>query len=195
MGRVHRQRGEDGKHVVLEVLLQEGALVGGDRVHVQQVNAFLGQPGQHLLGQALVVLPLHATHDGRDRVQLIFRGHAIGGAFAETGGELLLEAGHPHLEELVEIGAEDRQELEALERGFRESRPSPRTRRLNSSQRAPGSGKGGVPQVGGNGLGWGRRFDVSHGGESFTPQAGGAIPQASQVCNNLGNRHLDEMWE
>jgi hypothetical protein len=50
-----------------------------------------------------------------DRVELLLRGEPVGRWLADPRGQLSLETRHPDHEELVEIGAEDRQELDPLE--------------------------------------------------------------------------------
>ena len=50
-----------------------------------------------------------------DLDQLLGRGAPVGAGAADAGGHLVLQAGDPHLEELVEVLAEDRQELGPLE--------------------------------------------------------------------------------
>ena len=58
----------------------------------------------------------HELFDARaDRAQLLDLVDALGRRRADAGLELLLQARHAHLEELVEVGAEDREELRALE--------------------------------------------------------------------------------
>ena len=52
---------------------------------------------------------------GADRAQLLDLVEAVGRRGAHAGRELLLQAGDAHLEELVEVRAEDREELRPLE--------------------------------------------------------------------------------
>ena len=60
--------------------------------------------------------PLLQGHDPlADRLELLVRRHAVGGRRRDTGLHLLLEAGHPDLEELVEVLAVDRDELDPFE--------------------------------------------------------------------------------
>jgi hypothetical protein len=72
---------------------------------------------QNLVVEAAAVLPHQVADDARDRVELCFRGHAVRRSLDDAGGHLPLEAGDPHLIELVEVAAEDAEELEALEQG------------------------------------------------------------------------------
>ena len=56
----------------------------------------------------------------RERISVELGGGAaaVGGGLAEAGGHLVLQAGDPDLEELVEVLAEDGQELGPLEQGL-----------------------------------------------------------------------------
>ncbi len=70
-----------------------------------------------------------------DLQELLGRGAAVEGGGADPGDHLLLQAGHPDLEELVEVLAEDGQELGPLEqRARRGPTARARTRALKSSQ-------------------------------------------------------------
>ncbi len=75
----------------------------------------LRELGQQLLVEAAAVLPHQVADDLRDRVELRLGSHAVGRALDDAGGHLPLEPGDPDLEELVEIAAEDAEELEPLE--------------------------------------------------------------------------------
>ena len=71
---------------------------------------------------------------GADGAELLDEVEAVGGGGAEAGGDLLLQARDPHLEELVEVLAEDGEELGPLEQRQRgRSSASASTRALNSS--------------------------------------------------------------
>ena len=61
------------------------------------------------------MLPDQVAHGLGDGVELRLGRHAVGGALDDAGGHLALEPGHPHLVELVEVAAEDAEELEPLE--------------------------------------------------------------------------------
>src|ERR1043166_3638500 len=74
-----------------------------------------GERRDHLLGKADALFPLQLSYDRRDRPELVLRRHAVGSELAQVGGDLLPETSHPHLEEPLEVGAEDRKELDPLE--------------------------------------------------------------------------------
>jgi len=54
-------------------------------------------------------------HARRDGSELFGRSHSIGRHVLYAGGDLPAKSSHPDHVELVEVGAEDRQEFEALE--------------------------------------------------------------------------------
>ena len=92
-----------------------GAVVGGQLVPVGEADAGVLERGDDLVGE-------HGRRPGdelvdpaADGAELVDEVEAVGGGGAEAGGELLHEARHPHLEELVEVLAEDGEELGPLE--------------------------------------------------------------------------------
>ena len=70
---------------------------------------------QHGVVQAAGVVADELPDDGGDLPQLFLGRQPGGRALAVTGGQLVLETGHPDLEELVEVRTEDPQELEPLQ--------------------------------------------------------------------------------
>ncbi len=116
MGRVHRQRRQHREDVFLEIAIEGLAVLGADVGQVEEVD-----PAQRQLGseQALAgpVLGLEVSHHRADGPQLRFRGHSVVAALGVAGAHLFLEAGDADLEELVKVGAEDAEELQALEEG------------------------------------------------------------------------------
>ena len=47
--------------------------------------------------------------------QLLGGRHAVGGDIHDTGADLLFQAGHAHHEELIQIGADNREEFDAFQ--------------------------------------------------------------------------------
>ena len=116
MAGIDRQRGQDREDVGLEVgveVLAVGVRHVADALAERQ--SLGGERGQHVLHEARAMLANLLPHDGRDRRELVLGRHAVGSTLDDPGGHLLLEPRHPHLEELVEVAAEDRQELEPLQ--------------------------------------------------------------------------------
>ena len=62
------------------------------------------------------------AHGCRRWPELVLRRHAVGGALDDAGRHLLLQPGDPDLVELVEIAAEDAEELQPLEQRRRGNR-------------------------------------------------------------------------
>ena len=112
--RVHRERRDQRKNVVEIVdaqrLLLRSAEVGPraqrDVVPTQELEQLeIGGPD----------LARERAHERHAFVDLLFGRAAVDGQVLDPGADLLLEAADPLHEELVEIGIDDRQELDALE--------------------------------------------------------------------------------
>jgi hypothetical protein len=81
-----------------------------------QMHTVFGQSRNHVVHETILMQPELLTYRRADRPELIFRGHAVGSPLYDSCSELLLETGHPDLEELIQIAAEDAEKLEALEK-------------------------------------------------------------------------------
>ena len=119
MARVERQRRQHREDVVLEVLREPG--VDRRRVvgRLEEVDALGGQQRPQRLAPArglLVDLRQRARADGR---QLLIGGLAVDRDLLDAGAELLQDGRDAHHEELVEVGAGDGEELDALEQRVR----------------------------------------------------------------------------
>jgi hypothetical protein len=115
MGRVHRQGRQRRMDLAPEPLLELLLLAGTQRVPVREADALRRERRDQGLGED-AFLPAHQPLGGQmDRLELLGRAAAVGGIRDHAGFELDLEAGHPNLEELVEIGRADRAELDPLE--------------------------------------------------------------------------------
>jgi hypothetical protein len=102
----------------VKILVQVTAIVIAGIGHVKHMDSSGRKPRQNLLQQAFTVLPLHSPDNRGNGIQLVVGCHPVRGAFVISGGKLLLEPRDPDLEELVQVGAEDRQKLEPLEQGI-----------------------------------------------------------------------------
>ncbi len=113
MARIDRERGEDREDLVEEALAK-GLVVLGDRGVVDELDALGGQrpadvdEDRRMVGDELE----HALANGGE---LLVGGPAVGRAGDLAGLDLLAQAGHADLEELVEVAGEDGQELDPLE--------------------------------------------------------------------------------
>ncbi len=117
--RVERQRRQHGKDVILEVLGEPG--IDRRRVfgRLEKVDALGGEQRPQRLAPArglIVDLRQRARADGR---QLLIGGLAVDRHLFDAGAEFLQDGGDAHHEELVEVGAGDGEELDALEQRVR----------------------------------------------------------------------------
>ena len=115
MTGVDRQRGEDGEDLAVEGLGQVVAVVVVERGPVRHPHPGLGQGRHHRVDED-GRLPVHELGDAlTDGPQGLAGAQAVGRPGAQARVDLILEPGHPHLEELVESLGEDGQELDPLE--------------------------------------------------------------------------------
>ena len=104
---------------MLEIIILQPPLVraveGG---HVEDANAVLRQRRHQMIaptGVLLVHHPANALHDGFE----YFGGREpVEGALNDVALDLLLDAGDADFEELVEVGADDAEELEPFQQGI-----------------------------------------------------------------------------
>ena len=115
--RVDRERRHHREERPAEVLIQDLGLLGGHLLRTDDPDA-LGDEARLDVRQEAPVLLLdervHALGDGR---QGLGRRQPVGGGALVADPDPLLEVGHPDHEELVQVRAEDRQELDALQEG------------------------------------------------------------------------------
>lgn len=118
MAGIDCERGEDGKDVRLEVTIEMRPIGRAQVGHLQdQMHTVFSQSWNHVVHETVLMQPELLTYGRADRPELILRGHAVGSPLYDSCSELLLEPGHPDLEELIQIAAEDAEKLEALEKG------------------------------------------------------------------------------
>ncbi len=114
---VDGERGEDGEDPSLEGLHHELLVVVVEIAPAGQPDPVIGEGGRHLV-QEQVLLP---GDEGLDPVahleELLTGGAAVRRGGPDAGLHLVLEAGHPHLEELVQVLTEDGEELGPLQQG------------------------------------------------------------------------------
>ena len=112
---IDRQRGEHREDPLLERLDHELLVVVVELVPARQPDPVGGQRRDDAVEEEALL----AQHQALDPVahleQLLARGAAVGRGGADPGRHLLLQAGDADLEELVEVLAEDGQELGPLE--------------------------------------------------------------------------------
>jgi hypothetical protein len=115
VARVDGERGEHREHLVLEELDEEGPVVVIERGPVGEPDPAVGEPGGDLAQEDPVDVCAELDHAGADGVELLGRLEPVGGDPPQACGQLVLQARHPHLEELVEVRREDGEELGSLQ--------------------------------------------------------------------------------
>ena len=115
MGRVEPERGQDRKDEVRKELLEEDSLRRRQVAKAHQLDAVPGELRQDLLQQQRPLLLLARTHSRADLGQLLRRCPAVGRETLRPALLLQLQSPDPLHEELVEVAAEDGDELEPLE--------------------------------------------------------------------------------
>ena len=113
--RVHRQRREHGEDLLAEELVQALLLADLELVPVHDRDALGVERGLHVGAEHLRVPRHQSVRALADRLQHLPRAHARRRGDGDTRGDAALQARHPHHEELVQVGREDREEPGALQ--------------------------------------------------------------------------------
>jgi hypothetical protein len=111
---MNSQRGQHGKDVGEEMLLEPGHVGGREIRALDDRHAFCGQELAHLAPDVLL-LGLKGEPGRRDTLQLLRRSQPVDRPGRDTLAHLGAQARDPHHEELVEIVGRDRQEPQPLE--------------------------------------------------------------------------------
>ena len=113
---VEGQRREHRKDDLRKVALADVQLPGIEFMVGDDVYAFLAERGPQFLFQALMG-GFHQAFDlAADGHQLRARAHPVRTEFGDARIQLSIEAGHPDHEELIQIGADDGEEFDALQK-------------------------------------------------------------------------------
>src|SRR6185295_13971344 len=115
MGGIDDQRSQHREDVRLEIAIHAAPLLGLQVADVEEGQLLAGKARQYDVVQTLGVVPLHIPDDTADRLELLIRRQAVGRALTVACGQLFLESRHPDLEELVQVRAEDSQELKPFQ--------------------------------------------------------------------------------
>ena len=119
---VDGERGEHGEDVLVEDLEEGLARVVVEIAPGTEVDPLLGQGGEDLLEEDALLLGTEVDDVVPDQQQLLGRGAPVVRRLVDTRVELVLEAGDPHLEELVQVRLVDGEELGPLEQRHRRDR-------------------------------------------------------------------------
>jgi hypothetical protein len=96
--------------------------VAADSVRVllffEKSDAGIGERGPQQILPARRLISHHLHGALADRHELLRHGQTVGRHLFEAGALALAEHRHTHHEELVEVGADDGEELDALEQGM-----------------------------------------------------------------------------
>jgi len=115
MAWVDGQRRQHREDLLPENRVQVAQLALGHLVGADKSNPRSGQGGRDLAIEQGDLALDKRLDPSPDRFQLIERRHAVRRRNSDRGQDLLFEPGHPNLEEVVEVLAEDGQELDPLE--------------------------------------------------------------------------------
>src|SRR5665811_301832 len=115
VGGVDSQRSEDWEDAVLKYLVQGflGRSIQCVVIGERDLRCF--ELGEEIFGEELVSPRGQCCHSVRDRFEGFDWRESICRGARVPGRDLLLEARYPYLEELIEILADDRNELDALQ--------------------------------------------------------------------------------
>src|SRR4026209_363817 len=117
MSRVYGQRGQDREDLLLEQRVEVGPVGGVEVVPARDSDPRRGEVGPGALGQALGALGDELPDAGVDPAQPVARCLLVRSGRSDPGLEAHLQTPDAHLEELVQVVAEDGEELGALEHG------------------------------------------------------------------------------
>jgi hypothetical protein len=113
--RIEPDRRQHRQQLVLEVVAQPGVLLRRPLAAAHEADLLLLQRrDQHLVEHAVLLLD-QRMRARVDRAQQLGRRHAVRTGLRRAELDHLLDTGHTDLEELVEVGAGDTQELEPLQ--------------------------------------------------------------------------------
>ena len=119
MGGVETDRGQHRQHLPIEEIPDPRALGVGPFGAPHEADAFGIERRQDLLVEQLVLLGDDLVHLAADPLVEFGRLEAVAIGAAGQQAQLFLDAGHPHLEEFVEVAGDDADEAQPLEQRHR----------------------------------------------------------------------------
>ena len=118
MVRVNGQRRQHGTHFAAIKILQPCQVRPAQLRRPEKTDAVPRQGRRQFLAPADILLLHHAPDALMGRAQCFGRGQAVVGGGVDPAFDLLFQAGHAHLEELVQVGTGDAEKLEPFEHGI-----------------------------------------------------------------------------
>ena len=119
MRGIHSQRGQDRVDGVVEKLLEMDTLNLRNIGIIMKMDIFPIQRRGYLLAPATVLIIHHSPRTDADSSQGLGGGETVGTRVSRSCLLLLLEASDTHLEEFIEVGADDAKKLQSLEQRIR----------------------------------------------------------------------------
>jgi len=113
--RIEGQGRKNREHFVGEKCIELRALIEAELAQLQHADVAILERGEQFLAQEFVSRVDQAADRGVDGIQRFHRAASVETRFLDAVLDLLQQARHTHHEELVDVGAEDRQKLDALE--------------------------------------------------------------------------------
>ena len=115
MPGVERQRRQDGRDLALEVAREVRRQILRVVGRLEEPDAVRGQLRPQRVGPALGLLVEHLPRAGADERELLLGRQSVGRDVLAVRAQLLLQRRDANHEELVEVRADDGEELDALE--------------------------------------------------------------------------------
>src|SRR5471032_3068675 len=113
--RIEADRGDDRRDLVAEEAAYPGLELGGPVATTNEADLMFFQFRQQNVVEDRVLTVDVTVHQFADPRQRLVRLQAIGAGLFTGKGDLLLQAGHANLEELVQVAGEDQQKLQPLQ--------------------------------------------------------------------------------
>ena len=117
MAGIHGEWSENRKDLGLEKSIGDLPLRRREVAHFHQPDVVLGQLRNEQIVKAVSLLVHQLGDASGDRGENLAGRHAVGRDVVDVGGDLASQAGDANHVELVEVGGEDRQELDSFEQG------------------------------------------------------------------------------
>ena len=116
MRRIDRQWGEHWTDLCTIEILQPDCILLAHLVHRQEPDAIRVQSRTQFIPPTTVLIIHHPANSPVDRSECLCRRKPVNTALHHFTFHLLLDASHPDLEKLVQVGAGDAEEFNALKK-------------------------------------------------------------------------------